>query len=410
VKTLTRYLITPLPLALSAISHFPLRAALTVFGILVGVAAVVVTVALGEGTELAVQQRLAALGDNTLTVRPQRVQQGAQRGSRGGRLTESDARAIAREAPSVRRVAPLLFDRNQVSFNGYQVATELYGTTREFFEIRDWKVESGSLWSEQAEATSGRVCLLGLEVKRQLFGDADPVGRVLRLGRYPFRIIGVLAEKGTGQFGNDQDNVIVMPIGTKRSKLQPTGPGHVDQILLSATARDTTTAAQAEATAILRERHGLWEGAQNDFSIGSQEELRETQDRIVKVLRLLLTSIAAISLLVGGIGIMNIMLVSVTERTRDIGIRMAIGATRLDILAQFLVESLVLSFAGGLLGSLVAVVGIAVLGQQLNLPLSPSGQALALALTVSGVVGTVFGLLPSWRAASLDPILALARK
>lgn len=397
-------------MTLAAVSHFPLRAGLTVFGILVGVAAVVVTVALGEGTERAVQERLAKLGENTLTIRPKRVQRSGGRQSQPGRLTESDARAIAREATSVRWVAPVLSDGGTVAFDGYQIDTQLLGTTRSFFDIRAWAPHLGSIWSERAEATSARVCLLGREVQRQLFGDADPVGRVLRLGRYPFLVVGVLAEKGRGRFGNDQDNLIVMPIGTKRSKLQPTGPGHVTQILLSATDRGASQAAVDEVTAILRERHGLWEGAENDFRIGSQAEVRETQDRIVSVLRLLLTSIAAISLLVGGIGIMNIMLVSVSERTRDIGIRMAVGASRADVLAQFLVESLVLSIAGGALGALLSTVAISVLGSRLELPLEPSLRALGLALGVSTTVGVVFGLLPAFRAASLDPIQALSRQ
>jgi putative ABC transport system permease protein len=407
---LNRYLVTPVPLALSAIAQFPMRAALTAFGILVGVAAVVVTVALGEGTERAVQQKLANMGDNTLSVRPQRVQQAsAQRSARAPRITESDGRALAREAPSVRRVAPILSSQSDVTFNGFQVATEIFGTTRDFFDIRLWPLAAGTLWSEQAETTSSRVCLLGEKVKAQLFGDSDPVGRVLRIGRHPFRVLGVLSEKGTGQFGEDQDNVILMPVGTKRSKLQPTAPGQVDQLLMSATDKGSTEAAMRQATAILRERHGLWEDAESDFSIQSQEQFGESQDRIVKVLRLLLTSIAAISLLVGGIGIMNIMLVSVTERTRDIGIRMAIGATRVDILIQFLIEAALLSLIGGALGAAAAVATTFALAHSLNLPLEPSANALGMALAVSTGVGLFFGLVPSWRAASLDPIVALSR-
>jgi putative ABC transport system permease protein len=406
-----RYLFTPLALALSTLLQWPLRAALTAFGILVGVAAVVTVVALGEGTEIAVQQKLAKLGQNTLNVAPeQRQATGAQREEWQPRLTEADGHAIARDAPSVRAVAPILASRADVAFGGYGVSTEVIGTNQKFVELRNWPLTSGEIWSEQAEKTASRVCVIGSKVAAELFGDADPVGRVLRIGRHPFQVLGVLSEKGQGPFGQEQDDLVLMPIATKRAKLQPTRHGRVQQLLLGAVSDQALNAAKQEAGVILRERHGLWEGAQDDFSIRGQDSFRETQDRVVGILRLLLTSVAAISLVVGGIGIMNIMLVSVTERTRDIGIRMAIGASRWDILVQFLTESVLLSAIGGALGALLSVAAVLGLARTLSLPMQPSLAALSLALAVSSGIGVLFGLVPSWRAASLDPVQALGRE
>jgi putative ABC transport system permease protein len=406
-----RLLLTSLPLALRSILQWPMRAALTAFGILIGVAAVVITVALGEGTEIAVRQKLNNLGENTLTVAPEQARaSGATEQLLVPRLTEGDGEALAREASDVASVAPLLTAQADVAFGGFKVSSQVTGTRRSFFEIRDWQVDKGELWSEQAESTASRVCLIGAKLAAELFGNGDPVGRVLRIGRHPFRVLGVLREKGQGAFGQDQDTIVLMPIATHRSKLKPTSPGLVDQILVKAKSERTVDAARRDATAILRQRHGLAEGVDDDFNIRSQDAFRETQARIVGVLRLLLTSIAAISLLVGGIGIMNIMLVSVTERTRDIGIRMAIGATRWDILVQFLTESVLLSLLGGALGTALSVAGTLGLAHALSLPMRPSAEALLLALGVSTGIGVVFGLVPSWRAASLDPIIALGRQ
>jgi putative ABC transport system permease protein len=405
-----RILLTAIPLALRSIVEWPLRAALTAFGILIGVAAVVVTVALGEGTEVAVRQKLESLGQNTLSVFPQQVTaSGVARDGYQPRLTESDGAAVRREAPNVLRVAPLLASRGDASFGGFTLQADLIGTSRDFTQIRNWPLGSGELWSERTENTGGRECLIGVGVARELFGDDDPIGRVLRLGQHPFRVLGVLAEKGPGPFGQEQDNIVIMPVAAKRAKLQPTSPGRVDQLLVQAPSAAAVDLARREVTALLRQRHGLAEGAEDDFTIRSDDGFRETQDRIVGVLRLLLTSIAAISLLVGGIGIMNIMLVSVSERTRDIGVRMAIGATRWDILIQFLTESVLLSLIGGTLGAALSVAAVAGLASALSLPMQPSLEALGVALGVSSAIGVGFGIVPSWRAASLDPIVALGR-
>jgi putative ABC transport system permease protein len=406
-----RRLFTSLGIALTSIAEWPLRAALTAFGILIGVAAVVITVALGEGTEVAVRQKLASLGQNTLTVSPEQVQaSGVGREGYVPRLTEADGLSILRDAPSVLRVAPVLASRNDVAYGGYSLTVDVLGTNREFASIRNWPLASGELWSEQAERTGGRFCVIGAGVVKDLFGEDDPIRHVVRIGRHPFRVLGVLTEKGPGAFGQEQDNVVLMPAGVKRAKLQPAAPGHVDQLLLEAKSPAAVEPAKAEVTALLRQRHGLWEGADSDFSVRTENAFRETQDKVVGVLRLLLTSVAAISLLVGGIGIMNIMLVSVTERTRDIGIRMAIGATRWDIMIQFLTESILLSVMGGALGAVLSALAIDALARALSLPMQPSLEALGVALGVSTAIGVLFGLVPSWRAASLDPIRALGRE
>ncbi|HWO15032.1 MAG TPA: ABC transporter permease [Polyangiaceae bacterium] len=406
-----RHFSTAVPLALRSIVQWPLRAALTAFGILIGVAAVVVTVALGEGTEVAVRQKLENMGQNTLNVVPQQAPaSGVEREGYQPRLTEGDGEAVLREASSVLRAAPVLASRGDVSFGGYTISADLVGTNRAFLEIRNWPVTAGEVWSERTEKTGGRECLIGVSVAHELFGDEDPIGRVLRIGPHPFRILGLLAEKGAGPFGQEQDRIVLLPVSAKRAKLQPTAPGRVDQLLLQAKGAGEMDAAKREVSALLRQRHNLWEGADDDFAIRTEDAFRETQSRIVGVLRLLLTSIAAISLVVGGIGIMNIMLVSVTERTRDIGVRMAIGATRWDILVQFLTESILLSLLGGVLGTLLSVAAIAGLASALSLPMQPSLEALGVALGVSTAIGLCFGLVPSWRAASLDPIVALGRE
>lgn len=398
-------------LAFKAILQWPMRAALTVFGILVGVAAVVITVALGEGTEVAVQRRLQSMGENILSLGPEPTRaSGSFQGVGPPRLTENDGHAILRESANVAIVSPLLISRADVTYGGVKLSSGITGTTRQFFEIRFWPLVRGELWSEQAETTASRVCVLGANIATGLFGNSDPVGRVIRIGRHPFLVVGVLGIRGQGAVADDQDTVVKMPVATQRSKLQPTGPGVVDRLLIKARSEVALEGARRDATAILRQRHSLVEGAPDDFWIRSDDAFRQMQEGVVGVLRVLLTSVAAISLLVGGIGIMNILLVSVTERTRDIGLRMAIGATRGQILLQFLTESVLLSLIGGALGVALSVVGTQALGAALSMPMQPSLDALLLALGVSTGIGLVFGLIPSWRAASLDPIIALGRQ
>jgi putative ABC transport system permease protein len=280
----------------------------------------------------------------------------------------------------------------------------------DFFAIRRWKASQGSLWAPSAESVGEKVCVIGATVRRELFGTEDPVGRVIRIGQHPFRVIGLLEEKGQGPFGNDQDDAVVMPVLTMRAKLSPTRPGVVHRILLQGKTPESAKAAEREVTAILRQRHHLADGVENDFRLRSQEEFRRTQETILGVLRMLLLAIAAVSLVVGGIGVMNIMLVSVAERTREIGIRMAIGAREADIRLQFLVEAVMLALVGGAAGTVLAFIAVRGLASALGWTMGVSLDALVVALGTSTIVGVVFGFVPAHRASRMDPIQALGRE
>jgi putative ABC transport system permease protein len=410
VRTL-RFLFTALTLALGALRRNALRGALTALGILIGVAAVTIVVALGEGASAAVSGRIDSMGQNALIVVPEdNGASGARDGAGGPMLTEGDAAAIEREVPSVAVAAPLLQGGGQVAWRDANVLAQFVGTDLGFFAARGWKVARGTLWPKSAETTGEKVCVIGTTIQRDLFGIEDPVGQVLRIGRQPFRVIGVLEQKGQSTFGQDQDAAVVIPLATYRAKITPTRPGQVSRILLSARSQTETERAQREVTALLRQRHRLEEGVENDFSIRSQEEFRRIQETILGVLSSLLLTIAAVSLLVGGIGVMNIMLVSVAERTREIGIRMAIGAREGDILVQFLVEAVLLSLLGGLLGAGLAALAVNAIAGALEWDMQVSRTALGVALAVSTLIGVGFGFVPARRAARLDPIQALRRE
>jgi putative ABC transport system permease protein len=281
------------------------------------------------------------------------------------------------------------------------------GTTRDFFVIREWAPSRGAIWTAAAEAGRERVCLIGETVRKGLFGPEDPVGRTIRIGRFPYRVLGLLSRKGQSPFGGDQDDVVTVPIGTFRAKVTRTRPEQVHRIFFSARADGSVSLAKDRAADVLRQRHHLPELAPNDFTIQSQEEFQRTQEEILRTLEALLLGVATVSLVVGGIGVMNIMLVSVAERTREIGVRLAIGARSADIRAQFLVEAVVLTLLGGLGGAVAAAVGVILLGRALELPMHLSPWALAVAIATSTVIGLVFGFFPARRAAAMDPIEAL---
>jgi putative ABC transport system permease protein len=395
-----------LRLAFGAISRNMTRAVLTVLGILIGITAVVIVSALAQSTSAQIGGQIDSFAANGLFVWPRPVQASGAKSKSVGRLTENDGRAIMREAVSVAGVAPWLATMGQVVYGDKNWQTQIIGTTLPYYPIRRWVVDKGENWTESDEVLKTKVCVIGRTVATNLFGTTDPVGQTVRIGRSPYRVIGLLGARGTSLFGEDQDDRVMMPVGSFRARVMHTSPGRVDQLILGATSDQTVNRAEEQIANILRQRHHLAEG-RDDFEVSSQAEMREKTDAILGTLSMLGIAVACVSLLVGGVGVMNIMLVSVAERTREIGIRMSIGAREGDILIQFLVEAIVLTMIGGILG-IVAGSGITIgIGRLLSSPMMPSAQSLGIAVTTSVAIGTVFGFLPAWRAAQLDPMAAL---
>ena len=399
-------------IALRAIQKNVLRATLTVLGILIGVAAVVTVTALGSGARESVGKQIESLGSNFIIVFPDSASSSGARGAQGSgaRLTEDDGKAIKSEAVSVAAVAPVLRARAQLVVGDKNTSTSVIGSNRDFFTVRNWKLQKGTLWDEHDEVLKTKVCVLGTTVKTKLFGDEDPIGKTLRIGRYNYKILGVLESKGQAPIGGDQDDQIVMPIGSMRARVFRTPAGFAGALMISASSSDTTDRAVNQITGILRQRHRIDEGKNPDFAIRTQQEFLALQQGIYGVLTALLVAVAAVSLVVGGIGIMNIMLVSVTERTREIGIRMAIGAREHDIRSQFLVEAIALSVIGGLLGLAVGGGATWGLGKLLEWNMSLSPAAVIASIGTSAATGIIFGFFPARRASRMDPIDALRRE
>jgi putative ABC transport system permease protein len=398
-------------LALRAIVRSKLRSSLTVLGILIGVAAVVIVVALGTGVQQQVAGQISNLGANVIFVWPQSTQSsGVRDKDSGNRLTEADGRAIVEEATSVSAVAPFSSAGAQVIAGDRNAVTQVIGTTRDYFGVRGFSIGKGQNFTASDELLKTKVCVVGETVREKLFGPTDAVGQYVRIGRYPYRIIGVLAKKGQSPFGEDQDDRIIMPIGSFRARIQPSAPGRVKQLIISASDERTVDRAVSQIESILRQRHRIGPDEEPDFGISTQAEFRRSSEQIFGTLTVLLSAIAAISLLVGGIGVMNIMLVSVTERTREIGIRMAIGASEGDILIQFLVEAVVLSVIGGLFGLGVGMGVITALAKAIGWTLTVPIPAIIAAVGTSATIGIVFGFFPARRAAQMDPIVALRQE
>jgi putative ABC transport system permease protein len=395
-------------LALRAITRNALRASLTVLGILIGVAAVVTMTALGSGARAKVSEQIESMGSNAMIVFPQSASASGARSQQGQgqRLTEEDGKAIAQEVVTVAAVAPTLRARGQIMRGDKNASTNIFGTSLGFFRVRNWQILRGERWDEHDEAAKAKVVVLGATVQRKLFGDEDAVGQLVRIGRYAYRVLGVLETKGEGPFG-DQDDIVVMPIGSMRSRVMRTPPGFVGALMASAISAEATDRAVKQIDGLLRQRHRIEAGRDADFAIRTQKEFQAMQGAIYGLLTVLLIAIAGISLVVGGIGVMNIMLVSVTERTREIGIRMAIGAREGDIRTQFLVEAVVLASLGGLAGAALGIGAIAILRRVLEWPMTLSPVALAVSIATSGLTGVVFGFFPARRASRLDPIEAL---
>jgi putative ABC transport system permease protein len=402
-----RLLLSAIRLALSAIARNKTRAALTVLGILIGVAAVVAVTGLATGASAQVGGQIDSFATEALYIHPQTTAHSGARGKVTGRLTEADARAIARDAVSIVATTVFSGSAGQVVFGDRNVQTQLIGVTLPYFFIRKWEIAKGEKWTETDETVKTKVCILGNTVAEKLFPGRDPVGETVRIARYPYKVIGVFKPRGTSLWGDDQDDRLVMPIGSYRARIAPNGPGRVDQIMAAAASASVTNRAKSQVTEILNQRHGILPGMDSDFEIGTQEEFKQTQEKIANALSMLLLSVAAVSLLVGGIGVMNIMLVSVAERTREIGIRMSIGARERDILLQFLVEAVVLTMIGGLLGMALGAGATLGLGHALDMPIAPSAMSLAVAVGTSAFIGIAFGFFPARSAAKMDPIEAL---
>jgi putative ABC transport system permease protein len=394
-------------LAFGAIARNTTRAVLTVLGILIGITAVIIVAALADSTSSAVATSIDSMASNALYVWPQPVQASGAKSKFVGRLTENDLHAITREAVSIENGAPFLDTAGQVVYGDKNAATYIVGTTLAYYQIRRFTIARGQNWTENDELLKTKVCVLGQTVATNLFGTEDPIGHTVRIGRSPYRVIGLLTPRGSSSFGDDQDDRLMMPAGSFRARVVHMPPGRADQLMFSASSPETVERAKAQISSILRQRHHIAPGSKDDFQMRTQAEMRETTDAIFGTLSLLGIAVAAISLLVGGVGVMNIMLVSVAERTREIGIRMSIGARERDILMQFLVEAVVLTLIGGVLGIVVGSVGAVGIGRALDLPMAPSPKAIAVAVATSLLIGTAFGFLPAWRAAKLDPIAAL---
>lgn len=403
-------ILSSLVIALRAVTRNKLRAGLTTLGIMIGVAAVVTVTSLAAGARAGMMEQVANLGSNAMMVFPRSSRASGARDTSTSKLSEQDAKALGREAPSIAASSPFLRTSVIAIYEGNNATTSAVGVRLEYFQIRNWKTKNGSAWSTSSENLGEKVVVLGADTASQLFGPIDPVGRVVRIGKSTFRVIGVLEEKGQSPFGQNQDEIVIMPITTLRSTLMRTRAGEVHGIVLSATSPETSEQAKRQAELILRERHRIKEGEEDDFEVFSQSQIQALQDTIFGYLTMLLIGVAAVSLLVGGIGVMNIMLVSVAERTREIGIRMAIGAREADILVQFLVEAIVLSLIGGALGTLLGFGLIKGFAAALKWNMTLDMATLGLALGVSSAVGLAFGFLPARRAARLDPIKALGRE
>jgi len=398
--------LTILKVGLKAIARNKMRSMLTALGIIIGVACVIAMIGVGQGSQAAIQSQISALGSNFLMIFPGvATQSGARIFTGQSSITEEDVAAVRAESPSVAYVSPMARSSAQVVAGNLNWGTSVQGVGVDWPFIRSWNVDRGVFFGESDVRAAAKVVVLGSTVANALFQGQDPVGQTVRIKNFPFRVIGVLETKGGSTMGQDQDDVVVAPYTTVMRLLKKTTK--IDMFMASAVSRNAVADAQTEIDALLRQRHRIGPGQDADFMIRSQQEIAQTADQTSKTLSLLLASAASISLLVGGIGIMNIMLVSVTERTREIGIRMAIGAKGRDILTQFLIEALTLSIAGGAIGVTLGIAASRILAWKAQWPIVLSPGAIGLAFGFSAAIGVFFGFYPARKASRLDPIEAL---
>jgi len=396
-----------LKIAIRALTRNKMRSLLTMLGIIIGVGAVIATVGLGQGAQQQVQDQIASMGTNLLYISSGSVNKGGIRlgGGATKTLVNDDMKAILQQVPTVNMVAPGAGSSAQVVFDNQNWSTRITGTEPQYFDIRNWAFAQGGNFTQDDVTRSTNVVVLGATVQQSLFGNSNPVGQTVRIGTLPFQVVGVLTAKGQSGLGQDQDDGVYVPISTLQKKI--TGQDWLQYIMASATSQPASYAAQNQITALLRDRHRIRAGQDDDFTVRNLADVAQLADESSKVMTLLLASIAGVSLIVGGIGIMNIMLVSVTERTREIGIRIAIGATESDVLRQFLSESVVLSVTGGVMGILFGVAASVTITRLLGWNILISMPAVMAAVVFSMAVGIFFGFYPARKAAMLDPIEAL---
>ena len=395
-------------IAMRALARNKMRSSLTMLGIIIGVGAVIAMVSVGQGAQQQAQQQIAAMGSNILFVGSGTVTRGGMRMGSGATKTliYEDMLAILRECPAVQAAAPGSQSSAQVVYGNDNWATQINGTEPQYFDIRTWPFQQGSSFTPNDVDMAANVAVIGETVRKNLFGATDPVGETIRISNLPFKVVGVLVPKGTSAaMGQDQDDVIIVPITTLQKKI--TGQDWLRWIMVSAISREASYTAQQQITSLLRDRHRIRSGQDDDFMVRNLADVADLADQQARLFTVLLASIASISLIVGGIGIMNIMLVSVTERTREIGIRMAIGATEGDVQQQFLIEAVVLSLVGGAVGIMSGVGASYLITQTLGWPVLVSPTAIVAAVVFSMAVGIFFGFYPARKAARMDPIEAL---
>jgi putative ABC transport system permease protein len=399
-------------MALGALRAHKLRTALAMLGIIIGVGAVIAMVSVGAGAQRRIENQIRSLGSNSIIVMPGASTSGGIRWGLGSQqtLTEEDARAIAAEVPSAEVAAPSVRGAAQTVVGNTNWSTVIQGVTPDYLVAREWTVATGKMFGSEDVDAAAKVAVLGETVWRSLFGDTDPIGQTLRIKKVPFTVVGVLEPKGQSAFGQDQDDLILIPISTAKKKVLGTNqsnPRTVGTISVRVKAAELMGEADGQIRDLLRQRHRLQLGQDDDFNVRVLSELFAAQEESARVMTMLLAAIASVSLLVGGIGIMNIMLVSVTERTREIGLRMAVGARSRDILAQFLVEAVTLAIAGGGVGIVAGLVSAQTIGSLANWSTDVPPESVGLAFVFSAAVGIFFGFYPARKASRLDPIEAL---
>ena len=394
-------------IALRALGRNKLRTSLSVLGIAIGVGAVVSMVAIGEGSSARIRSAISSLGPNMIQIEAGgRNVNGVRTGNYGTKsLTARDAEAIRTQVLLVTNISPQVDTRVQLIYGNQNWNATVRGESQEYLGVRQWLLAEGDMFTDQDVRFGANVCVIGQTVRDRLFGPEDPIGKIIRVQRLPCRVVGLLARKGASVTGGDQDDMFIMPYTTVGTKIR--GQYWLDDILCSAASAEVLNEAEQEITALLRERHHIQPGAPDDFNMRHPTEIAEAVAKSSRIMALLLTSIASISLFVGGIGIMNIMLVSVTERTREIGIRMSVGARAVDIQKQFLLEAVTLGLAGGLVGIFVGIAGSAVIRSTLQWAVRISPSAFLLAFGFSTAIGVIFGFYPAYKASRMDPINAL---